>query len=133
MNEVNKVEEMSVIATIEIKNDQMVSPSRLFQFLTQKISDGEVVLEKRANANGKFWHLINGKILGCQDFHNRLEAYGIQSTNSFNFCLQNSIKKLANLPKAGLLDVLSEVIGTKVFDKNKQTVMLLMDKSESVD
>jgi len=92
-----------------------------------------VVLEKRANANGKFWHLINGKILGCQDFHNRLEAYGIQSTNSFNFCLQNSIKKLANLPKAGLLDVLSEVIGTKVFDKNKQTVMLLMDKSESVD
>jgi chromosome segregation ATPase len=30
MNEVNKVEEMSVIATIEIKNDQMVSPSRLF-------------------------------------------------------------------------------------------------------
>jgi len=27
MNEVNKAEEMSVIATIEIKNDQMVSSS----------------------------------------------------------------------------------------------------------
>jgi chromosome segregation ATPase len=77
--------------------------------------------------------LFNGKVLGCLDYLNRLEVCGIQSSNSFNFCLQNSIKKLANLPKTGLLDVLSEVIGTKVFDKSRQTVLTLMDKGGSVE
>ena len=58
---------------------------------------------------------------------------GIQPYNSYNFSLQNSIKKLSNLPKSGLLDVLSEVVGTKTFDKSKNTVLSLLEKSENVE
>jgi chromosome segregation ATPase len=58
---------------------------------------------------------------------------GIQPCNSFNFALQNSIKRLSSLPKSGLLDALSEVVGTKGFDKNTNTVLSLLDKSESVE
>lgn len=58
---------------------------------------------------------------------------GIQPSNSYNFALQNSIKRLSSLPKAGLLDVLSEIVGTKVFDKKKNHVLNLLDKSESVE
>jgi chromosome segregation ATPase len=76
-------------------------------------------LEKRANINGKFYHIFNGRILSVIDYHNRLEMCGIQPSNTFNFSLQNSIKRLTSLPKAGLLDVLSEVVGTKIFDRNK--------------
>lgn len=58
---------------------------------------------------------------------------GIQPSNTFNFSLQNSIKKLTSLPKAGLLDTLSEILGTKVFDKNKNNVLSLLEKSENID
>ncbi len=72
-------------------------------------------------------------MLTCPEYHDRLEMCGIQPNNGFNFSLQNNIKKLSNLPKAGLLDVLSEVVGTKIFDKNKNYVLNLMDKSENVE
>ena len=58
---------------------------------------------------------------------------GIQPSNSLNFSLQNSIKKLTSLPKAGLLDTLSEILGTKVFDKNKNDVQDLIEKSETIE
>ena len=91
----------------------------------------EVRIEKRITKTNQVYCVIDTKTVTETEYYSKLSLLGIQRKSGFNFAMQNQIKTISSLTSAGLYDLLSQVIGTKGFNKSKETSMQILRQTNT--
>ena len=88
----------------------------------------EIILKKVIGKDCKLKHYFNSKMISKEEYGQKMSLLGIEQIYPSNFAMQGKIKRISQLSEVELFNLLTEIVGTKVYEEGRNKSVEIVEK-----